>query len=58
MGAFSVGMVRFPSGWCIFRRDGAFSVGMVRFPSGWCIFRRDNAFSKIHARADALAYKY
>ena len=44
-GADSVGMVRFPSGWCFFRRDGAFPVGMVHFPSGWCIFRRGGAFS-------------
>ena len=33
-GAYSVGMVQIPSGWCVFSRDGAHSVGMVRFPSG------------------------
>ena len=39
-GAYSVGMVHIPSGWCSFRRDGAFSVEMVHIPSGWCVFRR------------------
>ena len=51
-------MVRYPSGWCVIRRDGALSVGrcvirrdgalsvgMVRYPSGWCVVRRDGALS-------------
>ena len=37
--------MHFPSGRCIFRRDGAFSVGMVHFPLGWCIFHREGTFS-------------
>ena len=41
-GAYSVGMVQIPSGWCTFRRDGAFSVEMVHIPSGWCVFRRSS----------------